>query len=164
MTTDPAEVEDAEPAGMAVEPIDVWEIGGPILLADALGTAALILVSLVTALWPTGAAEVATIVVAALLFAGGCGAFAVGFVRVANRSRREVVDMAGTFYLTGSAPQPVRRWFLGLWFAQIVVVVATAAFVQPPFGFMALVFGIGLIPLWASRHATFPVRDLKGSR
>ena len=167
MTDKSGESEETTGTEEAVEseaPVAVWEVGGPVLKADAAGTTALVLVSLLTAVWPTRPAELATIAVAAVLFLGGCGAFAVGFVRIANRSRLEVVDMAGTFYLTGSAPRPVRRWFLGLWFAQIAVVVATAAFIQPPFGFMALVYGIGLIPLWASRHATFPARDLRGAR
>jgi hypothetical protein len=161
-TTEPEAIEPdtSEPEA----PVDVWAVGGPVLVADAVGTAALVVVSILAAAWPTKAAELATILVAGLLFLGGCSAFAVGFVRIAGRSRFEVVDMAGTFYLTGSAPRPVRRWFLRLWFAQIAVVIATAAFIHPPFGFMALVFGIGMIPLWASRHATFPARDLRAGR
>ncbi|HEX2575648.1 MAG TPA: hypothetical protein VHK88_04815, partial [Aquihabitans sp.] len=81
-----------------------------------------------------------------------------GFVRAAVRSGDEDVDIAGVVYLTGSAPRPVRRAMLGLWFVQIAVASASVFTVRPPFGVMAPVWGIGLITLWASRHGTFPRR------
>jgi hypothetical protein len=82
----------------------------------------------------------------------------VGFVRAAGRSRTEVVDLAGLFYLTGSGPPQARRPLLGLWFAQIAVAVASVFTLQPPFGVMAPVWGIGVIALWGSRHGRFPAR------
>lgn len=133
--------------------------GRRILLADAWGTTALLLVTVAAALSQATAVAIAGLVVAGLLFVGGCVAFAIGFVRAAGRSREEAIDLAGLFYLTGSAPQEARRAFLGLWFAQMGIAVAAIAVARPPFAVMAPVWGIGLITWWASRHATFPPRE-----
>lgn len=130
--------------------------GERLLQVDLVGTVALAAMTAAAALLPSKPTDVAALVTSGVLFLGGCLAFAVGFVRVAGRSRHEVVDLAGTFYLTRSAPDAVRRRLLGLWFAQIAVAVAAVAFVRPPFAVMAPVFGIGMNTLWASRHATFP--------
>ena len=70
----------------------------------------------------------------------------------------EAIDLAGLFYLTGSAPTEARRAFLGLWFAQIAIAAAAIPLTDPPFAVMAPVWGIGLITWWASAHATFPPR------
>jgi hypothetical protein len=106
----------------------------------------------------SNATDLLNLAVSGVLFVGGCVAFALGFVRAAGRSRTEVVDLAGLFYLTGSAPQQVRRILLGLWFAQIAIATVSVITVQPPFGVMAPVGGIGILTLWSSRHATFPPR------
>ncbi|MGI8754588.1 MAG: hypothetical protein ACR2MB_01760 [Acidimicrobiales bacterium] len=132
--------------------------GSGILMADIVGTAALAVVSVVTGVVGNDATEVASLVVAAALFGGGCLAFAVGFWRALGRSRTEVVDLAGIFWLTGSAPAEVARRLRGLLVVQSLVAVASVAAVRPPFAIMAPVWGIGLITLWASRHATFPAR------
>ena len=153
MTERTSEVADAEDP-----PVAAWM--DPILRADLVGTVALALVCLAAAVAPDAVTQIALLAVSGLLFLGGIGAFAVGFLRLAGRSRYEVVDLGGVFYLTGSAPRVVRRWFLGLWFAQIVVAAGSAAFIHPPFGLLAPVWGIGLNPLWVSRHGTFPHRDV----
>jgi hypothetical protein len=133
-------------------------VGGPVLAADRVGTAALAVVVALAAVSDSTPVDVLGLVVAAVLFLGGCVGFTIGFLRAAGRSRWEVVDLAGLFYLTGSAPRPVRRAFLGLWFAQIAIAIA-AVFVQsPPFAVMAPVWGIGLITWWSGRHGTFPPR------
>jgi hypothetical protein len=131
---------------------------------DLVGTIALLVVTVLAAVSDADAIAVAGLVVAGLLFLGGCGAFAVGFVRAAGRSREEVVDLAGLFYLTGSAPTAARRWFLGLWFSQIAIAVIAIAVSRPPFAVMAPIWGIGVITWWASRHATFPARPPRRSR
>ena len=151
MTTEPS---TTEPRPGLADP----DAGHGIYLADLVGTVALGAVSLVTAAWATAATEIATLVVSGVLFLGGVVAFGVGFVRVAGRSRYEVVDLAGVFYLTASAPRLARRRFLGLWFAQIAIAVASVAVVRPPFAVMAPVWGVGLTTLWASRHGAFPAR------
>jgi hypothetical protein len=110
------------------------------------------------ALTDADAVGLAGLVVSTAMFCGGCVGFAIGFLRAAGRSRTEVIDLAGLFYLTGSAPRAVRRPMLGLWFAQIGVATAAIAVTDPPFAVMAPVWGIGLITWWASLHATFPTR------
>lgn len=132
--------------------------GRPLLIADAAGTAALALVTAAAAVTDADAVQVANLVVAGVLFLGGCVGFAVGFLKAVGRSREETVDLAGLFYLTGSAPTEARRAFLGLWFAQIAVAVAAIGLTDPPFAVMAPVWGIGIITWWASAHATFPPR------
>lgn len=132
--------------------------GRPIVDVDGAGTVALAVVSLVTAIFPGDGSEIASLVVAGLLFVGGCGAFAVGFVRALARSRTEVVDLPGIFWLTGSAPPEVARRLRWLVIAQCAIAVVSVAVVRPPFGVMAPVWGIGLITLWAANHGTFPPR------
>ena len=138
--------------------------GRRLLLADLVGTAAFAVITLVAALSDADAVVLANLAVVGVLFVGGCVGFAVGFLRAAGRSRREVVDLAGLFYLTGSAPDEVRRPFLGAWFAQMAIAVGAIAVTRPPFGVMAPVWGIGLITWWASSHATFPPREGVGPR
>ncbi|QXC62309.1 hypothetical protein KSP35_05755 [Aquihabitans sp. G128] len=134
--------------------------GAGILKLDLAGTLLLLAVTVVASLWENDATDLANLVVSGVLFLGGCLAFAVGFLRGVGRSREEVVDMAGLFYLTGSGPKAVRRVLLGLWFAQIAIAVASVATVQPPFAMLAWLWGIGLLPVWGSRHGVFPPRPL----
>jgi hypothetical protein len=138
--------------------------GRPLLVADLVGTAALALVTALLAVSDADAIVLVGLVVAALLFVGGTVAWSAGFLRAVGRSREEQIDLAGLFYLTGSAPASARRWFLRTWFAQIALAVIAIAVSRPPFAVMAPVWGIGLLTLWASRHATFPPRDDLGGR
>lgn len=133
-----------------------------IIRLDAAGTAALVVATVAASVVTSGATGALNLVVSAVLFLGGCVAFGIGFVRAANRSRTEVIDLAGLFYLTGAAPQPVRRAMLGLWFVQIAVATVSVATVSPPWGVMAPVWGIGLLTLWSARHGTFPDRPVAG--
>ena len=145
------------------DPLAAAPIAGPgIVRADMVGTAAFVLVTMITSLVENGITDLANLVISSMLFLGGCVAFGIGFVRAANRSRTEVVDLAGLFYLTGSAPKPVRRLLMGLWFAQIGIAIVSVFTVSPPFGVMAPVWGIGILTLWSSRHATFPKRPPAG--
>ncbi len=132
--------------------------GGPIATADLVGTVAFAGSTALASAWPGDGTDIANLVVSGVLFLGGCAAFAAGFLRAAGRSRTEVVDLAGLFYLNGSSPRPVRRTLLGLWFAQIAIALLSVATVRPPFGVMAPVWGIGLLALWGARHGTFPPR------
>lgn len=133
--------------------------GHGLIRLDAAGTASLAVVTLATGISDASAVVMANLVVSSVLFVGGCIGFGIGFVRAARRSRDEVIDLAGLFYLTGSAPTPIRKLLLGLWFAQIAIAVGAIALSDPPFGVMAPVWGIGLITWWASLHATFPPRE-----
>ena len=133
--------------------------GRGLLVADAVGTVALLLVTLVIAVSDSDAAQVLNLVVAGVLFLGGCVGFTIGFLRAVGRSRTEQIDMAGLFYLTGSAPKETQRAFMGLWFAQIAIAAVSIAFSRPvPFGVMAPLWGIGIIAWWGSVHGTFPPR------
>lgn len=134
--------------------------GRGIIVSDVLGTVALVAVTAVAAATDGDGAALANLVVSGVLFLGGCGAFAVGFVLAATRSRHEIIDLAGLFYLTASAPAPVRRAMLGCWFAQIGIVIVTVTSIDPPFGVMAPVWGVGLITVWTARHGTFPARSV----
>jgi len=133
--------------------------GRGLLVADAVGTAVLALVTVASAVTDADAVVILNLAVAGALFLGGCVGFGIGFLRAVGRSRTETVDLAGLFYLTGSAPQEVRRAFLGLWFAQIAIAAAAIPLTDPPFAVMAPVWGIGIITWWASAHATFPPRQ-----
>lgn len=132
--------------------------GHHIVSVDAAGTVLFVVVTIVASLLDGDVTTMANLLVSVVLFVGGCVAFGVGFVRAAGRSRTEVIDLAGLFYLTGSAPRNVRRQMLGLWYVQIAVAAVGVAITAPPFGVMAPVWGIGLLTLWSSRHATFPPR------
>jgi hypothetical protein len=145
--------------GAAVSGLLPQTEGRSILVADAVGTAALALMTLVCAINDADAVQIVNLAVAAALFLGGCIGFGVGFLRAVGRSRTETIDLAGLFYLTGSAAADVRRAFLGLWFAQIAIAVVAIPLTEPPFAVMAPVWGIGLITCWAGGHATFSPRE-----
>jgi hypothetical protein len=147
-----------DPEGATAEPLEGPLLGWGIVRSDAVGTGALLVATVAASVAESNATDLLNLAVSGVLFVGGCVAFALGFVRAAGRSRTEVVDLAGLFYLTGSAPQQVRRILLGLWFAQIAIATVSVITVQPPFGVMAPVWGIGILTLWSSRHATFPPR------
>jgi hypothetical protein len=133
--------------------------GRSLLVVDVVGTVALLAVTVASALSNATGVAIAGLVVSAVLFVGGCGTFFVGFARAVGRSRTETVDLAALFYLTGSAPEPVRRAFLRAWFAQMAIAVAAIAVSRPPFSVMAPLWGVGLTTLWASRYATFGPRE-----
>lgn len=157
----------ADPAGPAERPpLELAEPGAGawIVTLDAVGTAALVVSTGLAAVAGGGVPDLVNLAVSSVLFLGGCVAFGYGFLRAAGRSRTEVVDLAGLFYLTGSGPPDVRRKLLGLWFAQIAVAAASITVVHPPFGVMAPVWGIGLISVWGARHGAFAARDLGGNR
>lgn len=132
--------------------------GRNLLVADLAGTIALLVATLLAAVSDADAVQVLGLVVAGVLFLGGSVAWGIGFLRAVGRSRTEQIDLAALFYLTGSAPSPVRKAFLRLWFAQMAIAVAAVAVARPPFAVMAPVWGIGLITWWASLHATFSPR------
>lgn len=152
----PGPAEGTAPEGTAPE------VGRGLIVADLVGTVALVAVTVVAASVDADLAVAANLAVSGLLFVAGCVAFAVGFVRAAGRSRTEIVDLAGLFYLTGSAPRRTRRVLLGLWFVQIGVVTVTITAIEPPFGVMAPVWGIGMLTAWGARHGTFPARTVPG--
>jgi hypothetical protein len=132
--------------------------GRGIVRASWLATAALAVSDLGAALGPKWLL-VPGAIVAVALFLGGCGVFIGAWVVAAQRSREDLVDLAGLFFLTGTAPKSVRRHLLGSTIAQSVIAV-TCATLRPAAaaGILAPVSGLALGALWAARHGRFPLR------
>lgn len=132
----------------------------PVLRATVVGTALFVVVASLATAFPDALA-VPNVVVDLVLFAAGCVAFVVALLRAADRSRREVLDLPGLFWLMGSAPPPPKRLLRGAFLVQVVVAVVTASirpFTALAFGILVPVYGLGLIGLWAAREGTFPPR------
>ncbi|MCB0978294.1 MAG: hypothetical protein KDB02_12635 [Acidimicrobiales bacterium] len=130
-----------------------------LVLLDVAATAVFLLVTAAAAVLDGDAFALVNLVVCAVLFVVGSVIWAWGFVRAAARSRDDVIDLAGLFYLTGSAPRTVRRCLLGLWFAQMAIAVVAIPLTSPPFGVMVPVFGIGVLTSWGASKGTFPARE-----
>ncbi|MDQ6927961.1 MAG: hypothetical protein M3159_04775 [Actinomycetota bacterium] len=107
------------------------------------------------------AVEAPAFVVAVVLFFAGCAAFIAAYFRAVGRSRADLIAVTSLFFLSGSAPAPVRRSLLGSFAVQVVVAFATA--IARPYtslaaGTLVPVYGIALCGLWAARYGTFPPR------
>ncbi len=101
-------------------------------------------------------------IVAGLLFVVGCGAFVAGFLAGVGRSRTEDIDMAGLFFLSGTAPRAVRRRLRGLVIVQVAIALTAAGlrpFTESAFGVLAPMFGFGLMALWGGRNGDFTRPD-----
>lgn len=143
--------------------------GDVIVRANLAGTAlfavtAALAAALFTSLWQWIAA-----VTAMALFAVGVFAFLWSYYNAVQRSRHDVISVAGLYLLLGpSTPPPVRRTMLATLGVQFVVaVVTTFARLDGPdgkpgsslaLGFLVPMFGFGLNGLWAAYHAAFPPR------
>ncbi len=131
--------------------------GDRIVIAAAAGTAGFALSATAGVIWPD-VFGLASAVVSGALFAIGCGAFVVGFLAGVGRSRAEEVDLAGLFFLTGTAPAPIRRRLRGLTLLQVVIACTAASirpFTESAFGVLVPVFGLGLMALWGGRYGDF---------
>ena len=73
-------------------------------------------------------------------------------VRTARQEDR--ITVGGLFFLSGSAPKPVRRLLIGSLLAAVVVTVITIS--GEPFGVLQPVFPLALCAQWGARHGTFP--------
>lgn len=107
------------------------------------------------------AIEPVAFTVAVVLFFAGCAAFVAAYLRAVGRSRVDLIAVSSLFFLTGSAPAPVRRSLMASLAVQVVVALGTA--IARPYtslaaGTLVPVYGIGLCGLWAARHGTFPPR------
>ena len=138
--------------------------GRSILLVDVWGTVALLVVTVLLAVTQAKPVQILALVVSVVLFLFGCVVFFVGFLRGLGRSRDEEIDMAGLFYLTGSAPAEAHRAFIGWIWVQVAVAVVSLAVCRPPFTALAPMLGFGVIPWWGSVHATFPPRRPPASK
>lgn len=96
------------------------------------------------------------------LFATGCGLFLWAYAIAVQRSRVDTIGIDGLFFLSGTAPRPVRRRFLGLLTAQSLLSVTAAAsrpFTAVAFGVLAPMFGLGIQGLWVARYGRFEPRS-----
>ncbi len=135
-----------------------------ILAASGWGTAAFVAAAVGAAVSPSTLGRPALVLDVAL-FAAGVVAFAAGYLRGVNRSRREVVSIGGLYFLTGEvAPPHVRRRLIGALVVQVVAGLGTA--IARPYtdlaaGVLVPMYGLGLCGLWASRHGSFPKRVVR---
>lgn len=133
----------------------------PIIRASYVGTAVFAVASIAGAIAPDALA-IAAVIVDVVLFALGCAAFLASLVAAAARSRTDELNLVGLWWLTGTAPTPVRRALLGAFLLEVVVALVTASarpFTGLAFGVLVPVFGLGLVGLWGSRRGTFPPRS-----
>jgi len=101
------------------------------------------------------------VVACLVLLLGGVVAVSAAFVRAVDRSRAELVDVAGLFLLLGSAPRRTRTWLWGAVAASSAVGVASAAarpYTSLAFGVLAPLWAYGLTVLWNAVHGAFPPR------
>ena len=99
------------------------------------------------------------------LFALGTVAMLWAYALGVTRSRTEQVDIGGLFLLAGEvAPASARRALRVDLAVQVVAVVAAASvrpFTEVAFGILAPMGALGLMALWAGRHAVFPPKPPK---
>ena len=75
---------------------------------------------------------------------------------VVRSSRGDDVTVSNLFFLTGSAPNDVRRPLLAVVFISVAVAAATAW--ANPFSVLEPMLPLAFLPLWGARHGTFPAR------
>jgi hypothetical protein len=122
--------------------------------ASWMGTAAYALTAIPAALG-VRSLGFAAVIVCLLLFAASIPLSLLALARgVARTGEGEAVTISGLFFLSGSAPRPVRRLLLGSLGATLAVTVATAP--AEPFGVLTPVYPLALAGLWAARNGTFP--------
>lgn len=135
--------------------------GNTLLVTDLGATLVLVLVLIAAVIAPAGAGTIAA-VVSLVLFVVGCGLFLWAYGAAVQRSRTDAIGIGGLFFLTGTAPDAVRRRFLVLLTVQVVAALAAAAarpFTAVAFGTLAPMFGLGAQGLWAARYGRFDPRE-----
>jgi hypothetical protein len=131
------------------------------------GTAVFAVTAVAGAIAPDTFTPVA-LVVAVILFAGGCAIFLWALFLVAARSRTDLMQQAQIWFLTGSpTPATVRKSLLGALAVQVAVGLATAGarpYTSLAAGVLVPMWGLGLCGLWAARHGDFPPRPVDTRR
>lgn len=135
--------------------------GEGIRRASWIGTAAFVVTAIAAAVAPS-AFEPVALVVAIVLFAGGCGVFLWSLIVAAGRSRTDQLELAQIWFMTGPpTPREAKRSLLGALAVQVVVALATAGarpYTSLAAGVLVPMWGLGLCGLWAGRYGTFPPR------
>lgn len=102
------------------------------------------------------------------MFVVGAAVLLWAFLRGVDRSREEVVSLAGLFFLADkAAPRRIAVWLWGCLTLQVVVAVVTASvrlYSSLAFGVLAPVFGLAMLALWGAVHGTFPPREHEDDR
>jgi hypothetical protein len=131
------------------------------LMRAAVAATALLAVTTALGAIAPHALAVPALIVALAMFFGGTAALLWSYLLAIGRSRELQIDVAGLYALSGSAPKRIRVVFLGSVAAQVAIAVGGIA-VRPrsslAFGFLAVMWGIGLTGLWGARHGSFPAR------
>lgn len=103
--------------------------------------------------------------VSCVLFALGTGAFLWAYALGVSRSRNDLVDIPGLFFLGGgTAPPEVRRTLriaLAVETAAVIAAAAARPYTVVAFGILAPMFAMGLMGTWGARYGTFPRRPPK---
>jgi hypothetical protein len=106
---------------------------------------------------------VAHAVLSFLLYTIATGGFLRAYALGVSRSRLDLVNIPGLFFLTGdTAPAQVRRPFRVALAVEIVAVVAAASirpYTEVAFGILAPMFAMGLMGAWGGRYGRFPLRS-----
>lgn len=137
------------------------------LVSASLGGTVLFAVVAAAAVAAPGALAAPAAVVDLVLFAAGIVAFVWTLVRAADRSREELLSVAGIWFLAGSAPASVRRKMLGALAAQVLIALASASarpFTPLAFGVLVPMFGLGLAGAHGVAAGRFPPRGPASGR
>jgi hypothetical protein len=149
--------------------VDTATAGDVIIRADLAGTALFAVTAALAATFFTTLWQWVAAITALVLFAVGVFAFLWSYWNAVQRSRRDVISVAGLYLLLGDPTPPrVRRVMLGTLLVQLVIAVTTTfARLEGPdgkpgsslaLGFLVPMLGFGLNGLWAAYHAAFPPR------
>ena len=143
--------------------------GRPIVVGNALGTAAFVITAIAAAAIFTTAFQWIGAITALVLFTLGVFAFIWSYFHAVDRSRTEEIGTAQLYLLTGPpSPPAVKRVMLTLLSVQAVTALVTTL-VRPngpdgrpgsslAVGFLVPMLGFGLNGLWTAFHGTFPPR------
>ena len=106
------------------------------------------------------AAEGASMLVSLVLFGVGVLVWCYAFAKGIARSVRDEVTVVGLFFLSGSAPRPVRVELLGSVLVAVVIAAVTAS--TEPFAVMEPVLPLALAGAWGARYGRFAPRRVAG--
>jgi hypothetical protein len=81
---------------------------------------------------------------------------------ITRTARGDDITVTNLFFLSGSAPQDVRRQLFGALAVAVVVAAATAA--ANPFSVLVPMLPLGLAGLWGARHGAFPPRPASAKK
>ena len=132
------------------------------IVQASIGVTVLMAVTTALAAIDIGTLAVPALIVALVMFFGGTAALVWSYLIALGRSREHEIGLAGLYGLSGTAPTVVRIRLLGAVVAEVVIAaigVAARPYSSLAFGFLAVMWGIGLAGLWGARHGAFPPRS-----